>query len=226
MFLLFVRLLFIYLAVLCLSCSMQDLLSCSMWTLSCGMWDLGLWPGIEPRPPALESQSLSDWTTSEVPILILTVFRYNDMVVLFLFWSITVDRVALNLWYWCFVKSFTLYQEKTTSSCEFILAPINTKAEMIVPASSRLSEDAFSSCLPLGQRQMESCFRMLAYHPAFHHCKDFVHQETVKRRSIVRLRLVFPSPFVAEWILKTSDTTMVTQQHLKLWPGLPMWYSG
>ena len=35
--------------------------------VSCGMWDLVPWPGIEPRPPALEAQSLSHWTTREVP---------------------------------------------------------------------------------------------------------------------------------------------------------------
>ena len=43
---------FIYLAVLCLS---YDL------------WDLVPWPGIEPRPPALGVQSFSHWTTREVP---------------------------------------------------------------------------------------------------------------------------------------------------------------
>ena len=35
--------------------------------LSCGMWDLVLWPGIEPGPPALGMQSLSQWITREVP---------------------------------------------------------------------------------------------------------------------------------------------------------------
>ena len=38
-----------------------------MWTLSCGMWDLVPWPGIEPRLPAVGVQSLSHWTTGEVP---------------------------------------------------------------------------------------------------------------------------------------------------------------
>ena len=47
-----------------LSCSLRDL-----WTLSCGLWDLVLWPGIEPRAPAFGVQSLSQWTTREVPRL-------------------------------------------------------------------------------------------------------------------------------------------------------------
>ena len=34
---------------------------------SCGMWDLVPWPGIKPRPPALEAGSLSHWTATEVP---------------------------------------------------------------------------------------------------------------------------------------------------------------
>ena len=45
----------IYLTVLGLSCSRQDLL----WTLSCGMWDLVPWRGIEPGPPGLECESLA-----------------------------------------------------------------------------------------------------------------------------------------------------------------------
>ena len=34
-----------------------------------GMWDLSSWPGIEPRLPAVETQSHNHWTTREVPIL-------------------------------------------------------------------------------------------------------------------------------------------------------------
>ena len=33
---------------------------------SCHMWDLVPWPGMEPRPPALNTQSLSHWITREV----------------------------------------------------------------------------------------------------------------------------------------------------------------
>ena len=36
--------------------------------LSCSTWDLVSWPGIEPRPSALGVQSLSHWTTREVPL--------------------------------------------------------------------------------------------------------------------------------------------------------------
>ena len=46
--------------------------------LSCGMWDLVPWWGIEPRPPALEAQSLSHWTTREVPKLILEGLDVSD----------------------------------------------------------------------------------------------------------------------------------------------------
>ena len=37
------------------------------WGLSYRTWDLVPWPGFKPRPPALEAQSLSHWTTGEVP---------------------------------------------------------------------------------------------------------------------------------------------------------------
>ena len=37
------------------------------WIFRCGMWDLVPWPGIEAGTPALEAQSLSHWTTREVP---------------------------------------------------------------------------------------------------------------------------------------------------------------
>ena len=45
--------------------------SCDMQTLSCVMWDLVPWPRIEPGAPALGVQSLSHWTTREVPSFIL-----------------------------------------------------------------------------------------------------------------------------------------------------------
>ena len=48
--------LFIYLAVLGLTCS---------------MWDLVPWPGIKPGPPASGAPSLSHWTTKEILPLIL-----------------------------------------------------------------------------------------------------------------------------------------------------------
>ena len=38
-----------------------------MRTLTCHMWDLVSCPGIKSGPPALGAQSLSHWTTREVP---------------------------------------------------------------------------------------------------------------------------------------------------------------
>ena len=66
--------LFIYLFILAalgLSCGMQDLsvVACRLWVAACV---LGLvpWPGIEPWPPAWGAQSLTHWTTREVPGLL------------------------------------------------------------------------------------------------------------------------------------------------------------
>lgn len=36
----------------------QGILSCDIWTLSFSMWDLAPWPGIKPRPSALEHRVL------------------------------------------------------------------------------------------------------------------------------------------------------------------------
>ena len=51
---------YIYLAVLGLSCGIQ--------TLSCGMWDLVPWPRSELGTPALKVQSLSHYTSREVDL--------------------------------------------------------------------------------------------------------------------------------------------------------------
>ena len=74
-------LIFIYMAVRSLSHGTQDLWSslqhagsfrCGRWTLSCGMWDLVPGSEIELRLPALGVQSLSHWTTREVPSQVFT----------------------------------------------------------------------------------------------------------------------------------------------------------
>ena len=54
-----------------LSLSLSLFLKCiylSALGLSCLMWVLVPWPGIEPRVTALETWSLSHWTTREAPV--------------------------------------------------------------------------------------------------------------------------------------------------------------
>ena len=46
----------------------SESLSCGILTLRCDSWDLVPCPGISPGPPAWWAQSLSHWTTGEVPI--------------------------------------------------------------------------------------------------------------------------------------------------------------
>ena len=58
--------LFIYLAILGLSCS---------------IWDLFSWPGVKPGPPASGAPSLSHWTTKEILPLILFLHRFTKRVV-------------------------------------------------------------------------------------------------------------------------------------------------
>ena len=52
----------IYLAAMGLSCRTR------IFDLHCGLQDLVPWPGIEPEAPGLGAQSLSHWTTREVPL--------------------------------------------------------------------------------------------------------------------------------------------------------------
>ena len=57
------------------------ILSFSMQTLHCRMWDLVPWPQMEPRPPALGTQSLTHWSIREVPgsfFFILSIYLAND----------------------------------------------------------------------------------------------------------------------------------------------------
>ena len=63
---------------LCLVAAHRIFVELCMWTLSCSMWDLVPWPGIEPRLPTLRVQSLSHWTTREVPVqLILRIYMQD-----------------------------------------------------------------------------------------------------------------------------------------------------
>ena len=50
-----------------------EIFSCRVQNPSCSMWDLVPQPGIKPRPLALGVQSLSPWTTREVPRQLLSV---------------------------------------------------------------------------------------------------------------------------------------------------------
>ena len=56
--------------------------SYGLWTLSSGMWDLVPRPWIQPDLPALGTQSLSHWTTREVPqsSLLLAFFLFQILV--------------------------------------------------------------------------------------------------------------------------------------------------
>ena len=65
-----------YLTALGLSCSMQALYLCF---LICGKWDLVPWPEIEPWPPVFGTQSLTHWTTREVPSHIVLIPGYNEL---------------------------------------------------------------------------------------------------------------------------------------------------
>ena len=76
----FYFLIFIYLAASGFNCSMQ--------TVRCSMWDLVPWPGIEPRPPALGTWSLSHCTTREVPGPCVYLFLLNCIFPNLCYWDL------------------------------------------------------------------------------------------------------------------------------------------
>ena len=83
--------LFIYLAVSGLIWDLLSLLWRDGSLVVCSMWDLVPWSRIEPRPPALEAQSLSHWTTGEVPF-------FN-----FLFWKLSAYAKMRRIAHWAAV---------------------------------------------------------------------------------------------------------------------------
>ena len=42
----------------------------------CGMWDLSSRPSVELVPPAMDAQSLNNWTIREVPRMCLVLFFF------------------------------------------------------------------------------------------------------------------------------------------------------
>ena len=64
---------------------------------SCGMWDLVPWQGSNPGPlPALGAQSLSQWTTREVPHYILKGCWEPEMVKNHWYWQRSSNRPLKN----------------------------------------------------------------------------------------------------------------------------------
>ena len=123
----FYFLIFIFLAVPGLSCSLQDLFcswsmlifGCGIQTLSCGVWDLVPWPGIEPGPHALGAKCLSHWTARELslqsPILPLTSSHT----------ALDFSEYICPLWCFSFLLFFLSFPPPFLSSS---LPPLNIKS--------------------------------------------------------------------------------------------------
>ena len=96
--------------------------------LSCSTWDLVSWPGIEPRPFALGVQSLSHWTTREVPLpLPLTLelgssgsSAHSRFTTLTCGYCWEEDKVYWGKWILCPWESYQFRQEITVwFHCQF-----------------------------------------------------------------------------------------------------------
>ena len=69
------------------ACGIFDL-HCKCRNFSCRMWDLDSWPGTESGSPASGAQSLSHWTSREVPIVLFLSRCFTPLV------SVTADTVS------------------------------------------------------------------------------------------------------------------------------------
>ena len=65
-----------------------------MQTLSCSMQDLIPWPGIQPRPSALEGQSLSHWATRKVSRVIVNGLLFITKIDRSMFLSVSFTDLA------------------------------------------------------------------------------------------------------------------------------------
>ena len=62
-------------------------------------WDLVPWSGIEPRPPELRAQSLSHWTTREVPCFsILSLWEFLQARSLLSFFKSWISHIYQKSW--------------------------------------------------------------------------------------------------------------------------------
>ena len=88
--------------------------------LSCSMWDLAPWPGIEPGPPALGTQSPSHWTTREVPKSIIFICLGNQkihvthFIMIFTWLWFSGTKLLISLRYTCTVFWIFIFYGFTT----------------------------------------------------------------------------------------------------------------
>ena len=84
---------------------MHQVLAVEHRIFSCSMWDLVPWPGIKPRPSAVDVQSLSHWTIREVSMYPFF-SRFLSHVVIIECWAelpVLYSRSLLDMFYiqWC-----------------------------------------------------------------------------------------------------------------------------
>ena len=70
--------------------------SYGMQTLSCGIWNQVSLPGIEARPSAMGVQSLSHWTTREVPAMAYTYYGHYGHVYMYASYQHIYENAALQ----------------------------------------------------------------------------------------------------------------------------------
>ena len=101
-----------------------------IFDLSCGMQDLAPWQEMEPMPPALGAQSLSHWTTREVPPWLCFILWHPWILWFLTGWFLThnISQVQAHLHCntslpslsWFTSTSFTIFEEGVTKQLLFL----------------------------------------------------------------------------------------------------------
>ena len=100
--------------------------------LSCGMWDQVPWTGIELQPPALGAQSLSHWTTREVPENIFYISHLFTSIFYSCYTQISISlgvklfftiRVSLSMISW-FTNTWLFSKDRQRKNKQLKISPV------------------------------------------------------------------------------------------------------
>ena len=125
------------------------------------MWEIVSWPGMEPETPALGAQSLSHWSTREVPglLLILIFIVYSD------FTSFSPNDLSYSRCHPS-TTSHLVISLASSGLWQFLelflfLMTLTIKKKLFGHAVSSLPRGLFSSC---GERELLFCWGPPASH--------------------------------------------------------------
>ena len=160
-----------------------------MWTLGCGMWDLVPWLGIQPQPPVLGVQSLSHWTTKEVPYLQISLTIHLSLFLIVINKYVSNVYVSGSVQFSCSVMSDSLWPHELQHARPPCPSPTPRDYPNSCPSSQWCHPAISSSVVPFS-----SCPQSLPASESFplKNSRDLllkkqINKQTNKRRSLPNL---------------------------------------